>query len=82
MCHDSTSNLETFVIGKFECRCPPLWNGVQCEIEDPTFPGGLGHPVDNYHSTPTPEDEAKRLCVKNKCYDKGNNNKCDVSKYY
>ncbi|XP_070568051.1 neurogenic locus notch homolog protein 1-like [Ptychodera flava] len=29
-------------VGYFQCLCPPLFNGIQCDVLDVTFPGGIG----------------------------------------
>ena len=62
--------------GSYQCRCPLLWNGRDCETFDDGFEGGIGHPV----TTSRPQfhpDSAH--CVRNRCSEKANNGRCDVS---
>ena len=53
--------------------CPKNWAGVQCQVEDSSFPGGLGRPL-----APGPVT-IPRVCLDNDCPAKAGNGVCDVS---
>ena len=63
-------------MGRFECSCPPNWNGQQCDAYDPQFPGGIGR-----KTAPNGiSDELLRekiQCARQGCHDKAGNGICD-----
>ena len=66
------------VSGKYECRCPAYWNGVNCEKFDEYFEGGIGSEP-HLTTTPVHIDIQKQQCIINRCNEKAGNAKCDVS---
>ena len=61
------------------CNCPPLWNGVNCETWDATFPGGPGEEVRPPTTTMMPPNKERELCRELGCEQKAGNGICDVS---
>ncbi len=64
--------------GRYECRCPAFWNGVDCEKFDNDFTGGIGKPT-TLTTTAVPIDIQKQQCIINQCNIKAGNGRCDVS---
>ena len=65
-------------VGEYQCQCPPLWNGVSCNMYDEEFAGGIGQPITPAPTTAVPLDKQRELCKANKCQEKAYNNQCDV----
>lgn len=63
-------------VGKFECHCPPSWNGIRCNIYDIGFTGGRG---DSSYTTSTDwaHELERQECRTNKCAEKSRNGRCD-----
>ena len=70
-----------FSTGYYQCQCPRLFNGFQCETFDEHFSGGIGGPVTPAPTTPMSIDMQKAECIRNKCNEKAGNGRCDVSKF-
>ena len=72
-----------YILGYYECHCPPQRNGKNCQIYDPDFEGGIGTegpPIPVEPTTSKPLTEQQQECIKNSCVEKGHNGVCDVSK--
>ena len=57
--------------------CPATWNGQQCEVYDPRFPGGVGRKT---QWVPTISDDLqleKIKCAEKRCHEKSGNGICD-----
>jgi hypothetical protein len=65
-------------VGRYECQCPAMWNGVNCEAFDEDFPGGVGNVVSAPTTTSMPISKQVQQCVENKCDQKRGNGRCDV----
>lgn len=65
-----------FILGTYECDCPPEWNGLRCDVYDSTFGGGIVDitPQDNIQKS---LEEEKKMCLANSCEMKARNNICD-----
>jgi hypothetical protein len=63
-------------VGGYQCSCPVLWNGIDCETFDDDFPGGIGRPV---VVVPTVTVATMADCLANGCREKAGDGKCDVS---
>lgn len=66
-----------FCTGKYECNCPPEWNGYRCDIYDPLFSGGVVNVLPSQDPPQKTLDEEKKMCLINMCEQKARNNICD-----
>lgn len=66
-----------FFLGKFECDCPPEWNGYHCEIYDASFGGGIVNVLPSQDPPQKSLEEEKKMCIANACEEKERNNICD-----
>lgn len=64
-------------LGHFECRCPHNWNGQQCDVYDPNFPGGIGRKTPWKPSIPDELQREKVQCAVKRCHEKSGNGICD-----
>lgn len=64
-------------IGRFDCLCPRTWNGQQCEVYDPPFPGGVGRKTPWNPTIPDDLQREKIKCAEFRCHEKSGNGICD-----
>jgi len=69
----------TILSGKYECHCPQFWNGINCEMFDEHFPGGIGYPATPPPTTTMSINQEREECDRLGCKEKAYNGKCDVS---
>jgi len=63
--------------GRYDCNCPATWNGQQCEVYDPNFPGGIGRKTPWQPAISTDLQREKIQCAVNLCHKKSSNGICD-----
>lgn len=72
-------------IGDYACYCLRTWTGKNCELYDPSFPGGIGRPPPaeptvstiGIYSVDIDMDRQRQKCIENGCREKAGNHHCD-----
>jgi Notch-like protein len=70
--------------GYYACDCPATWRGTNCNVYDPTFPGGLVEPDSRpgkartkAHDDAVDDIVEQKYCVENDCASKARNGQCN-----